>query len=61
MKPIKRPIHTLRKAVSKLKAAIRTKASDAGSPAWDAEIAHYRQVALRLAKTEQERATINSL
>lgn len=61
MKPITRKIHTLRKALGKLKTALRMKAKDKDSPAWDPVIAHYREVAMTFAKTETERKLIASL
>lgn len=61
MKPIKRPIHTFAKAMSKAKQAIRFKKADADSPAFDAEIAHYKAMAFKFAKTDKERALVASL
>ncbi len=61
MKPIKRPIHTYAKAVSRLKQAIRFKKSDADSPAFDAEIAHYKAMALKFARSDKEKQLVNSL
>ena len=61
MKAIKRPIHTFHKAVSKLKTAIRFKKADADSPAFDAEIAHYKAMALKFARSDKEKSLVNSL
>mgnify|MGYP006274839579 CR=1 FL=1 len=61
MKPIKRSVHTFRKAVSKLKQAIRFKKADADSPAFDAEIAHYKAMALKFARSDKETQLVNSL
>jgi hypothetical protein len=61
MKPIKRPVHTFAKALSKAKTAIRFKRADKDSPAFDAEIAHYKAMAFKFAKTDTERALVAAL
>ena len=61
MKPIKRPVHTFAKALSKAKTAIRFKRADKDSPAFDAEIAHYKAMAFKFAKTDNERALVAAL
>jgi hypothetical protein len=61
MKPIKRPVHTFAKALSKAKTAIRYKRADKDSPAFDAEIAHYKAMAFKFAKSDSERAQVASL
>jgi hypothetical protein len=55
MKHITRPVHTFKKAFAKAKEALRNKAEDADSPAYDAVIQHYKRMALAFARTDAER------
>jgi hypothetical protein len=61
MKPIKRSVHTFAKAVSKAKTAIRFKKADNDSPAFDAEIAHYKAMALKFARSDKEKQIAETL
>lgn len=61
MKPITRPVHTFKKAVSLLKSALRARKKDGDSPAWNGIIRHNLTTAWKFAKTDSERALLTTL